>query len=118
MIGSRLNKRGLRDLIVASSIACKNDFLDGLHAMTYASMRDIYRKLLTLDVLSLTSIDKCLELGCGRPYFAYFLELVGLEVEAIDFPKGIGTAYFDETSLLILFFNQECACACNATCNN
>ena len=63
-----------------------------VHPMTVNSMLEIYKLMVQYDILDPTSENhdlKCLELGCGVPYFAIFLRMIGCKVNAVDLSSGI-----------------------------
>jgi len=67
------------------------EFIGGVHAMSTSTMLKIYHLMIVHKIVDLSSSEvlKCIEFGCGIPYFATFLSWMGLSVNAIDLPDGM-----------------------------
>ena len=63
----------------------------GLHAINVSSMMEIFRVLVQYGVVNVKEKNspKALEMGCGLPFLAMFLQLIGCDVNAIDLPPGV-----------------------------
>jgi len=63
-----------------------------LHSVTLGTMMSMYKlldKYHVMDGVDASRPLKALELGCGRPFLATFLSLIGFDVNAIDLPSGM-----------------------------
>jgi len=105
-IESRMNKISIFDGLIAPVLGDRDkksrkhylrkekdvcQFIGGVHAMSTGSMIKIYHLMIKHEVVDLSSSKElsCIEFGCGIPYFAVFLSLMGLNVNAIDLPDGM-----------------------------
>ena len=83
---------GLMDAPNTESSSSYYCVLGALHSVTLGTMISMYKLLDKYHILgggdSSKSL-KALELGCGRPFLATFLSLIGFDVNAIDLPSGM-----------------------------